>query len=477
MTRTLLVLRAHRADTQTFAAYDRYAAVPGLEVLIACDERRGAVDMQARRKAGYSLQTLRDMGLLPHPKCGWRCGDYAYYLARQTLPDFDFYWLTEPDVWVNAADLHAFMASFAASDADFLASRLAPAHSGWLWHGTMADRYSDVFACIFPITRLSGRAIDHLHAARRAARRAPSEAVFASWPNDEVFAATELMNHGFTCLDLSDVRPGCYTPHSLRTGLPHDRETLLARPADGLIYHPVRDLAPWFAENSAWAEERGCWLRDNPGCALPGEHVARLFRLARTCLELPALRDAALAPLLFATVPDENGSSPWAGREAKRAEALGLLAEYFGVRGDEAPVARAHLVAGLPGEGADARPSVEDFAVTRALDLRRLPRRFALPYAVCFERRLVRFTVHPVPEGALGSDATVGAQRQRAPVVCDVGWDDLDAVFGEVAQSGTPWPGALHQLVADEPGFASLPERLQISLLRAVQLPAFVKRA
>jgi hypothetical protein len=222
------------------------------------------------------------------------------------------------------------------------------------------------------------------------------------------------MNHGFACRDFNEVRPGSYTAHSLRTGLPHDRETLLSRPADGRIYHPVRDLAPWFAENSAWAEERGCWLRDNPGSALPGEHVARLFRLARTCLELPALHDAALAPLLFAAVPDETGASPWAGREAKRAEALGLLAEHFGTRDGGDFVARAHLVAGLPGAIAGDPPRVEDFAVRQSVDLRRFP--------------IARFTVHPLPDAVSSSDPVIEAQRRLAAVVCDVPLDESGLV-------------------------------------------------
>jgi hypothetical protein len=420
MTRTIILLRAHRADAQTFAAYDRYAAHPDANVLIVCDERRGPVDMGGRRKIGYDVPRLRALGLLPHPKCGWRCGDYAYYVARQSFPDYDFYWLTEPDVWVNTGDLPGFMASFAACGADFLASRLRAANPGWDWYRTMADRYADVFACIFPITRLSGRAIDHLHAARRAARKPPSDEVFASWPNDEVFVATELMNHGFAGADFNDVRPGSYTEHSLRTGLPHDREDLLSGAPDGLIYHPVRDFAAWFREHAAWADEAACRLRDSPETPPLRAHVMRLFRLARTCLERPAMLEAALIPLLVIRGADSEAAALGPGRDATRAEAARLLAQHFAPRDGAAPVARVYRVLGLAHALVEGAARVDDFAVGAGFDLARFPAGYALPYAVCSERRVQRFTLHAWPE-ALSSNAPLAAEQRRAAgFVCDL---------------------------------------------------------
>jgi len=420
MTRTIVLLRAHKADAQTLKAYDRYAALSDTNVLIVCDERRGPVDMGGRHKIGYDVRKLRDLGLLPHPKCGWRCGDYAYYVAREAFPDYDFYWLTEPDVWVNTAELADVMAEFAASTADFLASRLRPAHAGWDWHRTMANRYAQVYGCIFPITRLSARAIDHAHAARRAARQRPSEQVFASWPNDEVFVATELMNHNFACADLNDVRPGTYTEHSLRTGLPHDREDLLSAPPDGLIYHPVRDFAAWFAENAAWADEAALRMRDQPETPPLRDHVMRLFRLARTCLERPPVRDAALIPLLIIRGSDREAPASWPGRDATRAEAALLLARHFAPPAGAAPVARVYPVLGPPGERTQTAAHMDDFTIGAGFDLARFPSSFAIPYASSPEQRIQRFTLHAWSE-ALSPDAPLPAEQRRlAAFVCDL---------------------------------------------------------
>jgi hypothetical protein len=425
MTRTIVLLRAHKADAPTLKAYDRYAALSDTNVLIVCDERRGPVDMGGRHKIGYDVPKLRDLGLLPHPKCGWRCGDYAYYVARQAFPGYDFYWLTEPDVWVNTAELADVMAEFSASTADFLAARLRPAHAGWDWHRTMANRYAQVYGCIFPITRLSARAIDHAHAARRAARQLPSEQVFATWPNDEVFVATELMNHNFACADLNDVRPGTYTDHSLRTGLPHDREDLLSRPPDGLIYHPVRDFTAWFAENAAWADEAARRLRDEPDVPPLRDHVMRLFRLARTCLERPAMRDAALVPLLVIRGSDREAPTSWPGRDATRAEAALLLARHFAPRDGTAAVARVYRVLGLTHALVEGAAHVDDFTIGAGFDLARFPAGSALAYAACSERRILRFTLHAPPAAVLGAATVAAEQRRLAAFVCDVGWDVL----------------------------------------------------
>jgi hypothetical protein len=419
-----LVLRAHRGDAQTFAAFDRYAALPGLDVLIACDERRRPVDMQGRHKVGYDVPRLRELGLLPHPKCGWRCGDYAYYVVRQACPDYDFYWLTEPDVWVNTHDLAGFMAAFDGSDADFLASRLRPANTAWDWYRTMAGRYAAVYACIFPITRLSGRAIDHLHAARRAARQPPSDVVFESWPNDEVFVATELMNHGFACADLNAVRTGSYTDYSLRTGLPHDRETLQTAPQDGLIYHPVREFASWFKENAEWSADPGLRMRDRPQDPPLRDHVMRLFRLARACLERPEVRDAALIPLLIIRGAEHEAPAAWPDRAETRAEAARLLARHFAAADSVAPAARVYAVLGTPIAISEGVAHVDDFTVGPGLGLGRFPTGFAIPYAYCPDRRIKRFTLHAWPDALSSASPTGAEQRRLAAFVCDLASQD-----------------------------------------------------
>jgi hypothetical protein len=68
---------------------------------------------------------------------------------------------------------------------------------------------------------------------------------------------------------------------------------------------------------------------------------------------------------------------------------------------------------------------VDDFAVGAGFDLARFPSGFALPYAVCSERRILRFTLHAWPAALLPGESGAMSQRRLAAFVCDVGWDVL----------------------------------------------------
>ncbi len=233
------------------------------------------------------------------PRCGWRCGDYAYDVTHAARPGFDFYTLTEPDVLINTADLQHTIALLTAGSADFIAARFDVRDERWEWARTMRHLYANTYGCIFPPTRLSARAIDHLHKARRAMLAPESAEIFENWPNDEVFVATVPQNNGFTCIALDAAAPGLASRDSLRTNLPHDRATLEGAPPDGLIYHPVRSMAEWFEENSAWAAHYGAQRRGQ-GEAPRRVDLLHLLSLATGSLQNDAWRDAALYPLMLA---------------------------------------------------------------------------------------------------------------------------------------------------------------------------------
>ncbi len=109
--RNLIIVRTHRADAASLAAYDRYAALPGTDVVFCVDERAGEADMGGRAKIGFNQGTLDAMGLYAHPEYGWRCGDYCHYVVRAARPAYDAYWLIEPDVLIHEDDAGGFFAS------------------------------------------------------------------------------------------------------------------------------------------------------------------------------------------------------------------------------------------------------------------------------------------------------------------------------------------------------------------------------
>jgi hypothetical protein len=462
--RTLLILRCHRADAATLAAYDRYAAVHP-DVVLCCDERDAPVDMGGRDKVGFDADTLRTLGLLLHPRCGWRCGDYPYYVTRTARPDFDFYLLTEPDVLISTANLQDTIAALTANGADFLAARFDVRDERWEWARTMRHLYADTYGCIFPLTRLSARAIDHLHKARRAMLAPESAEVFENWPNDEVFVATELQNNGFACMALDAACPGLITRDSFRTGLPHDRATLEAAPPDGLIYHPVRSMAEWFDENAAWAAHHGARQRDRGEPPRRGD-VMHLLGLATGSLEREAWREAAVYPLMLARGAGPTEPPAFRDQADKEGRAARMLAKHFGPNRNGRAFATAHLLS-----AGERRPApvagAADFGLGEAVPLYGLPVGFALPYATDFDTETLLFTLHPQPLAVLGAESALDEQRRLAAVGALVHWRHLPRFYP--LPEGRP---CARFLLEDDPSLrAEAAARLRASGVRAVAGP------
>jgi hypothetical protein len=504
--RTLLILRAHKADSDTFAAYDRYCGLRSADVVICCDERDGAVDMGGRSKLAWDRDTLTALGLFAHPRCGWRCGDYAYYVTRAARPDYDRYWLVEPDVLINVEHLDAAFDQLNGGDADFLAARFSVRDERWEWARTMRHRYDKVYGCIFPLTRLSAGAIDHLHAARRAALVPELQEAFANWPNDEVFVATELCNHGFTCLELASGLPGSYTRATLRTAIPHDRAALQAGGPDGLIYHPVRDFRTWFEDRSRWAADYG--QRRRAGVQSPSRgHVMQLLGLAAAAFEQEGLGEAAVFPLMLARDQAADAETPdntdlaQVDLQSRQGRAARMLARDFGPRRNGRVFATAHLLGAM----ADRRPlgvaTVADFTTGVAVPLHMLPARFALPYAFDFDADSLLLTIHALPAAVLSADSVLEEQRRSACVGCLVHVRHLprfypleaarpDPLFLVMAEASARKaegerlrsrgvravvdPPALMQLAASATRFLEVRAHWQAGLLLAAIAPAFL---
>ncbi len=471
--RTLVVIRSHKADTETLAAYDRYATLKTADVMLCCDERNGVVDAGARAKAFYNLDTLAEMGLLAHPNCGWRCGDYAYYAARAARPDYDFYWMIEPDVMIRTADLNAMFEALNTGTADLLAARFC-AHgptTRWGWYKTMCQQYPAVYGCIFPITRLSGRAIDHLYQARRTASVGGSEELFATWPNDEVFVATELKNHGFECRDLGEQRDGLYQRGTLRIGLPHDRAQLMAQPLDEQIYHPVRDLGAWITVRVSAATDIGQRFRASTE-PLRENHMKALTDLTNIAMEHEALQDIALFPLLLTrSRPIAPDLTPKAKRRYTVANKT--LRLHFAANRAEPAVATGYRVIGITAEPGD-RAAPTDLILDEGMKLRRIPRHFALPYAFDFENQTLLYTVHPQPGALLEAKSLREEQLQLAAVVISISWqtlkelDPLEAAPGmtRIVSTTDRVPDEGWTILRDLPALAQLDaERAQLKTL------------
>jgi hypothetical protein len=236
MSSTLIVIRSHKIDPPLSNFAERLTAMP-FDVCFALDERAGELDTRGFPKVSLNLAGFTDLGLQASNDFFWRCGDYALYLAREKFPDFSRYWMVEPDAFFNFHNLEEFFSRYEDKDDDLLGLWLRKTNEPWVWRKSMAELYTEVYGCFFPCVRFSASALDFL-LKRRKTERFHHDGWY-SFPNDEVFCATELINNGFQCHDLNAFGKLIATPLTCRNGLPVSIRWLQAREPDGLLYHPA----------------------------------------------------------------------------------------------------------------------------------------------------------------------------------------------------------------------------------------------
>ncbi len=498
MTRTLVIVRTHRADVASLAAFDLLAEA-GLDadIVFCVDEREQAADMGARAKVSFSQDTLARLGLYAHRNCGWRCGDYSYYVTRDARPDYDYYWLIEPDVRIHVDSLADFFAPLAHVSADLLAAQYGPRSNLWGWTRTIAASGLPAYGCLYPITRLSGRGIDTLLKIRREWSADSTMATALDWPNDEAFTATALTAAGFVCRDLN-AEMTCYTAQSFGVTAVVDYDLVLQSSPNGLIYHPVRDFIVWLEH----AERR--IGSSNFGAGVGGRSRADasyLSGVAQACLGHPLMPGAALVPLMLAL--DLWTERRWADGQPFDTVAADLnqaelcaekLHRRFGVSAQHGPKAVASLARAKPQAG--GVPSANDFDLRGEMPGRFYPAHFAVPYAFDIAKQEVLSTLHVSTRDILAAPEPASEQLRTARAVARMSFDAahrvktrrppewlVSVVFGveslsagvisAACQTGGKTilniPGPLVQLLADASlrrDFAALPQERRGDLLR-----------
>lgn len=178
-------------------------------------------------------------GLVLVPDWGWRCGDYFYYALRAAYPDYDRYWLIEPDVYFSSP-AGGFFDAFRAADQDVLGLALGP--FGEAIRFTRGLPGLAHHRAIFALTRLSGRAIDRLLPARQALN-VPHVSV-RDYPNDEIFAfSTAVADGGLTWGRLEAFAPDWFEGVQFAPDPDLLYEQVAGRVPAGRVLHPVRGLA------------------------------------------------------------------------------------------------------------------------------------------------------------------------------------------------------------------------------------------
>ena len=273
------------------------------ERLLACLEEAGLNEIAVvfhNRPDGIEppLRTVdideticQTMGLGLPDDWGWRCGDYFYYALRRACPEFDHYWLIEPDVFF-AGDARKFFAAFEQDDRDVLAIDPKPFDDGS--HPFLATlQHLTAYRAIFALTRFSGRALDKLLPLR--CTNSQAQVNKRRFANDEFFAfsnvaADETLSLGNLVERAPDWFDGGYfsTNPDLLIDMLRDDPA-----AQGKVFHPVKSKEYWIASVATrLANKTGFLSKMGPSLSkLSDDEIELLADQARGKL-LSAIQDA-----------------------------------------------------------------------------------------------------------------------------------------------------------------------------------------
>lgn len=194
-------------------------------VYIACDS-----------PAGESHPLLIDLGeftrqnrlFVTLEKLGWRCGDHCFYAVYQCDSSYDYYWLIENDVYVDAEAIEKLLAESRRRDEDLLIHNFKPLLPGATWAKHYHHYYDETaYGGFFPLVRLSNRAVKYLQSERTALAQRYDGSRY--YPNDESFVCGRLGNNGFSYGSINLTKQG-------RFNLTRKLEKHVEK---GLLHHPV----------------------------------------------------------------------------------------------------------------------------------------------------------------------------------------------------------------------------------------------
>lgn len=248
MSSQAIVLRTHYYDESCKSLLRFLEKSLGFDIIIAADETKFNVDVDKWPKVSLTYDSLSSLGLYLPEETPWLCGDYFLYLVRQQFPQYDYYWMLEPDVYFNMPSPEGFFRKVSSCSFDYFVMHFSKKDESWPFYKRVKPFCSEVYGGPFPIVRLSARAIDYLLQERKEMSKLNWEG--KKYPNDESFTASFLMKGGYSCSDFNTVCDGQVfaTKKSFSTRDPWFVGELESNAPDGLIYHPAVDYNTYVAK-------------------------------------------------------------------------------------------------------------------------------------------------------------------------------------------------------------------------------------
>ena len=244
----LILVRTRTPSAEAFDWARQLATLSGAPAVLLVDTRQaGALEAADASVLAMTRDGDRELNLYAPADVGWRCGDYGFYAARARFPNATHFWMIEDDVRIGGDGAAFFAHAARFPGIDFLASCIRPAEPKWWWYGHATSRDAVPWRSFFPVTRLSGVAVDRLLAKRRHQSRLWTRR--ALWPNDEAFVATTIAALGLSHADLNALGPVFYYEDTF--GYDHALDPAeIAADGPPRLLHPVLNAAALARRNA-----------------------------------------------------------------------------------------------------------------------------------------------------------------------------------------------------------------------------------
>jgi hypothetical protein len=245
--RVAVLIRAHFVSEKLWNLFRMLKGGAGYDLFICADETLEPLDLGGEAVLRHSTQMCSDLGLVGSYEGGallWYFGDYPFYCAYHSIPDYDYYIMIEYDVEFvrgNSFALETLIARLSApgrTPYDMVATHYGPRRPDWRWTVTCEGVFEKCCGVFFPFVALSKRALQYLFEWRKSEAANPREDgryVFC-----EAFVPSALIAAGgFHCANLNTLLPGCFHPSTFRVAVPMLLGRLPALDRSIELVHPV----------------------------------------------------------------------------------------------------------------------------------------------------------------------------------------------------------------------------------------------
>ncbi|MDL0088807.1 hypothetical protein [Campylobacter gastrosuis] len=252
MKKSVIAIRTNRWGTDEERIYTHLLKVFNKdEIFAVIDELKGVVKTPKYiQKISLNGEFLAQNNLLDykHPRSvAWLCGDYFYYALSKNV-NADFYYLIEPDVFINFDDLKGFFDTLNQRDDDALLANIHETRTNSEWYEPMRLLSPKPYGCLFSFTGLSHKAIEiclderqkisEIYISKQAfsPEKNPLGLIFV---NDETLVTTTLYKFGLKVGNLKEIFRGAFDYYGFRQWVCMPLTSELPKEQ---VMHPVRNL-------------------------------------------------------------------------------------------------------------------------------------------------------------------------------------------------------------------------------------------